>query len=233
MYAIDRQAIKEAVWLKSLSTLAASPLPSGYVGHTPVEMPLYDPERARALLSKTGHSELELDADFISEAFEYPQIMALVQTQLNAIGVELPLVPVKNAVYHERIQANQNAIVLNAATRLPHADVMLSAYYHSSQAPKPRLGQKGTNFSHYYGIDDLLAEARQAPSDDERNQLYHEAQKLLMRDAVVLPLAVVPDMSLRNPKRVLTPFDPELGESAVHYFYNYPERFELVRQAYP
>lgn len=233
MYAIDRNAIKEAVWLKDMAMLAVSPVPPGYVGHTPVEILPHDPERARALLTKAGHSGLFLQAHFISEAFEYPKIMALVQQQLNAVGIELPLVPVKNAIYHERIQANQNAIVLHNAARLPHADVMLSLFYHSSQAPNPRLGQTGTNFSHYRDMDDLLEQARQTANDDDREKLYHEAQQRLMRDAVVLPIVIVPDMSLRNPKRVRSPFDPEMGEAALHYFYNYPELFELVRQSYP
>jgi ABC-type transport system substrate-binding protein len=131
--------------------------------------------------------------------------------------------------YHERIRANANGIVLYGAARITHGDVMLGLFYHSSQIPGPASSGQGTNFAHYRGIDDLLDTALHTANRDDREALYHQAQQRLMDDAVVLPLTVVPDMSVRNPKRVRTPFDPDLGESALHYFYNYPERFELLR----
>lgn len=229
MSAIDRQAIGAAVWGDDLSMLATSPLPPGYVGHTPVEIPAYDPKRTQAFLSKSGRTELSLHADYVSEALPQAQIMALVQAQLAAVGIKLPLLTVAHATYHERIRDNLNAMVLYGATRITHADVMLGLFYHSSQAPDPRSGNHGTNFAHYRGIDHFLEAARQSRHDSDRLAFYHQAQERLMRDAVVLPIAVVPDMSVRNPKRVRSPFDPELGEFALHYFYNYPERFELIK----
>jgi hypothetical protein len=35
-------------------------------------------------------------------------------------------------------------------------------------------------------------------------------------------------MSARNPKRVSTPFDPDYGEFALHYFYNFPETLKII-----
>jgi hypothetical protein len=49
-----------------------------------------------------------------------------------------------------------------------------------------------------------------------------------MRDAVCLPLNEVPNEWARNPKRVSTPFDPEYGEDALHFTYNYPELLKLL-----
>ncbi len=227
MSAIDRKAIIEAVVLENLSTLATSPLPSGHFGHIPVEIPTYDPERAKAFLSRSGHTPLSLPPQYISESFEYSQMMVLMQKQLEAVGINMPLRPVPHAAYTDGISDDRNAIVLVGFTRITDGDVVLGLFYHSSQRPNPRVGKKGMNFSHYEGIDDLLADARRATNDDDRAKLFHEAQKRLMRDAVVLPIAVVPDMSLRNSKRVRSPFPPELGEFALHYFYNYPELFEL------
>jgi len=43
----------------------------------------------------------------------------------------------------------------------------------------------------------------------KRAALYQEAQRRIMRDAVCLPLADVPNIWARNPKRVSTPFSPE------------------------
>ena len=77
-------------------------------------------------------------------------------------------------------------------------------------------------------IDDLLAQGRQERDPRKRAAIYNEAQKRLMRDAVVLPLSEVPNEWARNPKRVSTPFDPDYGEDALHFSYNYPELLKLL-----
>lgn len=228
MSAIDRKAIQETLWLQDLSTLARSPLPQSYIGHTPVKIPPYDPEGAKTILSKTLDGPYVLETHVISRASEYHQIMLLVQKQLAAVGIHVPLVVVDHSTYHERIRANVNRMVLYVATCITHGNVMLGVFYHSSQIPGSPSGARGTNFSHYQGIDNLLEQALYTTNDDDREKLHHQAQQRLMNDAVVLPLVVVPDISVRNPKRIRTPFDPELGESALHYFYNYPERLELI-----
>lgn len=228
MSAIDRKAIQKALWLKGLSRLATSPLPRGYVGHMPVEIPPYDPENTKAILSRI-HLHPSLDVHVISQEPTYYQIMTLVQKQLEAVDIHLPLVAVEHAVYHERIRANVNGMVLYAAARITHGDVMLGQFYHSSQIPGSHSKTQGTNFSHYHGIDHLLEQALQTTNIADREAFYHQAQQRLMDDAVVLPLLMVPNTSVRHPKRLHTPFDPELGESALYYFYNYPERLELLR----
>ena len=38
----------------------------------------------------------------------------------------------------------------------------------------------------------------------------------------------VPSLQPRNPKRIQAPFDPEYGEFAVHYTYNYPEMLKIL-----
>ena len=229
MSAIDRKAIQTASWLEELSTLATSPLPRGYVGHMAVEIPPYDPDNAKALLSQAIHIHPSLDTHVISQNPTYHQTMALVQKQLEAVGIHLPLVVVDHEAYHEHIRANANGMVLYGAARITHGHVMLGQFYHSSQIPSAHSNAQGTNFSHYRDLDSLLDHALQSQSPENRDAFYHQAQQRLIADAVVLPLVVVPDTSVRNPKHVHTPFDPERGESALHYFYNYPERFELLR----
>jgi hypothetical protein len=49
-----------------------------------------------------------------------------------------------------------------------------------------------------------------------------------MRDAICLPIVDTPSLGPRHPKRVETPFDPEYGEFALHYTYNYPEMLKIL-----
>jgi peptide/nickel transport system substrate-binding protein len=229
MHAINRQAIKETLYPGSLATLATSPLPPGYFGHMPVEMPEYNPDLAKKLLAEAGHPKgFTVQDYFISQSFFYPKVMVLVQEQLKQIGINVEIQPVEHPTYHENIRKNLNPFVLYGGTRLTDGDVWFGLFFHSSQIPDPATGNKGTNFAHYTGIDDLLTQARQEHDQEKRAKLYHEAQHRIMRDAICLPLVDVPSMWARNPKRVSTPFSPDYGEFALHYTYNYPEMLKIL-----
>ncbi|GIX46763.1 MAG: ABC transporter substrate-binding protein [Candidatus Tectimicrobiota bacterium] len=230
MHAIDRQAIVDTLWPGGLANLAISPVPPGYFGHIPVEMPEYNPELAKKLLAEAGYPNgFKVENYFITKSFAYPKIMVLVQEQLKKVGIDVQLQLVEHPTYHRNIRKNLNPFVLYGGTRLTDADVWLHLFFHSGEAPDPETGNMGTNFAHYNGIDDLLAQGRQTRDPEKRAKLYHEAQRRIMRDAVCLPIVDVPNMSARNPKRVKSPFDPEYGEFALHYFYNYPEMLTLVQ----
>jgi peptide/nickel transport system substrate-binding protein len=229
MHAIDRQAIVDTLWPDGLGTVASSPLPPGYFGHLAVEIPAYDPELARQLLAEAGYpGGLTIHDYFITKSYGYPKIMTMVQEQLKRVGVDVQLQLIEHPTYHRNIRNNLNPFVLYGGTRLTDGDVMLSLFFHSDEAPDPATGNKGTNFAHYRGIDDLLEEGRRTRDSEQRAALYHEAQRRIMDDAVCLPIADIPSRSARNPARVSTPFDPELGEYALHYFYNYPEMLAVV-----
>lgn len=229
MHAINRQAIKETLYPGSLATLATSPLPPGYFGHMPVEMPEYNSDLAKKLLAEAGHPKgFTVQDYFISQSFFYPKVMVLVQEQLKQVGINVEIQPVEHPTYHENIRKNLNPFVLYGGTRLTDGDVWFGLFFHSSQIPDPATGNKGTNFAHYTGIDDLLTQARQEHDQEKRAKLYHEAQHRIMRDAICLPLVDVPSMWARNPKRVSTPFSPDYGEFALHYTYNYPEMLKIL-----
>ena len=229
MHAIDRRAIVDTLWPDGLGMVASSPLPPGYFGHLSVEMPAYDPETARQLLAEAGYPDgLTIDNYFITKSYGYPKIMIMVQEQLKRVGVDLNLQLVEHPTYHRNIRNNLNPFVLYGGTRLTDGDVMLGLFFHSGEAPDPATGNKGTNFAHYRGIDDLLEEGRRTRDSEKRAALYHEAQRRIMRDAVCLPIVDIPSRSIRHPARVSTPFDPTFGEYAIHNFYTYPELFDVV-----
>jgi peptide/nickel transport system substrate-binding protein len=229
MHAIDRQAIKDTLYPGELATLADSPLPPGYFGHIAVEMPEYNPGLVKRLLAEAGHPNGFTIANyFISKSFFYPKVMVLVQEQLRKVGIDVNVQLVEHATYHENIRKNLDPFVLYGGTRLTDGDVWFGLFFDSSQIPDPATGNKGTNFAHYKGIDDLIAQGRRERDQHKRAELYHEAQRRIMRDAVCLPLQDVPNIWARNPKRVSTPFSPDYGEFALHYSYNYPEMLKIL-----
>src|ERR687888_1712435 len=229
IHAIDRQAIKDTLYPGSLAQLADSPLPPGYFGHTPVAMPEYDPEKAKKLLAEAGHPNgFAIKDYFISKSFSFPKVMTLVQEQLKKVGINVEMQLVEHPTYHENIRKNLNPFVLYGGTRLPDGDVWLSLFFYSKEIPDPATGNKGTNFAHFTGIDDLLEQGRRERDQEKRAQLYHEAQRRIMREAICVPIVDVPFLQPRNPKRVQAPFDPEYGEFSLHFNYNYPEMLHIL-----
>src|SRR5207249_11140558 len=128
---------------------------------------------------------------FMSKSFAFPKTMTLAQEQLRKVGIVVEMQLVEHATYHDSIRKNLDPFVLFGGVRLPDADPWLSLFFHSSEIPDPATGNKGTNFAHYRGIDDLLAEVRQERDPMKRAALYHVAHRRIMRDAVCLPLNAV------------------------------------------
>jgi peptide/nickel transport system substrate-binding protein len=229
MHAIDRKAIKETMYPGDLAKLASSCVPPGYFGHVPMKFPEYNPELARKLLAEAGHPNgFTIKNYFISKSFFYPKVMTLAQEQLKKVGITVELQVVEHATFHENIRKNLDPFVLYGGTRITDADAWLSLFFESSEIPDPATGNKGTNFAHYKGMDDLLAAGRVERDVKKRAAIYAETQKRLERDLVCLPLQDVPNQWARNPKRVSAPFDPNYGEFSLHYSYNYPEMLKVL-----
>ena len=229
MHAIDRKAIKETMYPGGLALLATSCIPPGYFGHVPMTFPEYNPSLAKKLLAEAGHPNgFTIKPYFISKSFFYPKVMTLAQEQLKQVGINVELQVVEHATYHENIRKNLNPFVLYGGTRITDADPWLSLFFESSEIPDPATGNKGTNFAHYRGMDDLLTAGRVERDQKKRAAIYAETQKRMERDLVCLPISDVPNQWPRNPKRVSTPFDPEYGEFSLHYSYNYPELLKII-----
>ena len=148
-------------------------MPRGYFGHTPVELPEYNPELARKLLAEAGYPNgFTVKPYFMSKSFSFPKVMTLAQEQLRKVGIVVEVQLVEHATYHENIRKNLNPFVLFGGTRLPDADPWLSLFFHSSEIPDPATGNKGSNFAHYRGIDDLLLQGRQERDPKKRILIY-------------------------------------------------------------
>jgi peptide/nickel transport system substrate-binding protein len=229
MHAIDRKAIKETMYPGGLALLATSCIPPGYFGHVPMKFPEHNPELAKKLLAEAGHPNgFTIKNYFISKSFFYPKVLTLAQEQLKKVGINVELQVVEHATFHENIRKNLNPFVLYGGTRITDADPWLSLFFDSREIPDPATGNKGSNFAHYRGMDDLLAAGRLERDQKKRAAIYAETQKRLERDLVCLPISDVPNQWARNPKRVQAPFDPEYGEFSLHYSYNYPEMLKVL-----
>src|SRR5690606_7920037 len=92
-------------------------------------------------------------------------------------------------------------LIIYGGVRLPVADSLLTEFYHSASIVGTPTAI--TNFSHYGsvipGIDELIEEARVTMDRERQLELYAEAQRRIMEDLPVLPLAHYRQALVRQP----------------------------------
>ena len=192
-----RQAICHAINLEELMKFLGpdvteklvSPIPMNYLGGTD-QVPRYEfnPEKAKKLMADAGYPKgLDLSM-VITEMSDYRRPMEQVQEQLRRVGINLKMDVIAHSAFHEQIRKDANPLVLYVCARFPTADPMLTQFYYS----KSIVGTPTaiTNFSHYNKIDDLIEKARVETDIKKQRELWVEAQKKIIGDAVAFPLCI-------------------------------------------
>jgi peptide/nickel transport system substrate-binding protein len=166
-----------------------SPIPMNYLGGTDM-VPRYEfnPEKAKKLLAEAGYPKgLDLSM-VITEMSDYRRPMEQVQEQLRRVGINLKMDVITHTAFHEQIRKDVNPLVLYVCARFPTADPLLTQFYYS----KSIVGTPTaiTNFSHYNKIDDLIEKARVEIDTKKQKELWAEAQRKILEEAVALPLCI-------------------------------------------
>lgn len=189
-----RKAIAHAVNREALVTFfgetanrpAKSIVPIGYLGHADMDLPAYDPSKARELLADAGYPN-GITIEAIQSTFPpLMNIMEIVQEQLRDVSINLELVPVDHATWHGQIRQDLSQVVLYQAARFPVADSYLSQFYHSSSTVGTPDGI--TNFSHCAAADDKIERARMESDESQQLALWTEAQRQIVDEMCGIPL---------------------------------------------
>jgi peptide/nickel transport system substrate-binding protein len=173
---------------KDLAKPEYSALAEGYVGHTSDVMKYpYDPARAKALLAEAGLPNGFTMSVNMSNSNIYLPPIQVIQEQWKKVGVNVDIKVVDHPTYHRLIREDANPVVLYGAFRYPMTGQLYFDQFYNGAAiiGKPTAI---TNFTHYSGVDDLLAKASFNPNSAEQIRLWGEAQKKIAQDAVSIPL---------------------------------------------
>lgn len=188
-YAIDKQAIADALYA-GYATTAKNPLPPSYLGYNDgVEGYEYNPDRARELLEEAGHAEgLEIELMISPTARPYmpdPETVAqIVQENLSEVGIELTITSHEWAPYLELTEQGEHQMyILGWSGTNGDPDYFLSSLLHSSN-----IGSSNNTFYENSEVDDLLNQAKRAVDQDERADLYMQAQELISEDSPMVTL---------------------------------------------
>ncbi|MCD1636473.1 polyamine ABC transporter substrate-binding protein [Martelella mediterranea] len=192
-HAISRDAVVAAIGPATATPLLA-PFPGEYLpgGLTNDEVVAdglnydYDPEKARELLAEAGYPDGITLKVIHTELSVMLRPMENIQAQLRDAGINLDLQVVDHATYHSLIRDDASQVVHYMAWR-PNADVFLTRFYDSASDISDG-SSPDTNFSHYSGVDDLIAEARNTVDTQEQAALWKQASEQILRDLPAIPV---------------------------------------------
>jgi peptide/nickel transport system substrate-binding protein len=193
LYATNREAIIDAIFQR-FSNIAWGPLSANTAFYSPEVVGSYafDPSQAQALLTDAGYQDndsngyldfggVDIEVDLIVPPWGLiPQVAQLLQDQWRTVGVRANLnqVPSRGLLI-EQVQTG---------------DYNLVAYYDFGVDPSflSRFFSTGgtNNWSGFSDstLDDLLFEAERQSDPAVRASLYAQAQRIIMTQALILPI---------------------------------------------
>src|SRR5690625_75449 len=209
--AIDNEPIIEGV-TDGVALPAAGPLAPTVFGYsdelTPIEQ---DVEEASELLAEAGYED-GFTATIATNDRTTSDIAEIIQSQLNEIGIELDIEMMETGAYLEQTANGETDMHVGSwGTVTLDADYGLYPMFHSENAGAP--GNR--SFFSNEEVDDLLEQARQTTDDEERLELYEEAQQIIIDEAPIVPIYhSILLAGLRD---------------EVNGFYQYPSSFPFLR----
>ena len=191
-HAINKKAIIDSVY-NGYAVEAKNPLPPTSWGYNE-SVPAYDysPEKAKALLKEAG-----LASGFETTLFAMPvprnympdgrKAAESIQSDLAKVGIKINIVSYDWATYLKMVSNGEHELaILGWSGDIGDPDNFLYTLLDKDNANKP-----GTNRSFYKGeeLHQVLAKAQEITDQKGREKLYLEAQKIIMRDVPMIPLA--------------------------------------------
>ncbi len=194
-YAVDKETIVKNVF-KGFSPVAHGPLNASTPGYDESLKGLYpyDPAQAETMLEEAGWVDedgdgvrekngqrLQLEAYLMGWGF-MPEVMQFMQAQFKAVGVEMNTQLVAYpAALEAASQGKHHLIPFTLSSSDPD---ILRTFFHSENA------DGGFNWARVRDpdLDRLLEEGARTLDPDKRLALYAQAQKIIMEQALIIPI---------------------------------------------
>jgi len=193
-HAVNKEEILETA-LGGIGQVAVSPLAATLPGFDPsVEAYAldYDPERTAALLAEAGFTQgpdgtwaadgVPLEVTLLTSTRPPNQAIATVlQSQYKAVGIPVEIQTLDSGAAMDAATAGNYDLLL---WRYDWNDADVLRVYLSTS----RIGRTNRNFYSNPELDRILDEAARELDDERRNELYLEAQQIILTDAPWQPL---------------------------------------------
>ena len=199
IYAIDAESIVEHV-IEGTGVVAVAPWsPAMIFGVKPgLQLPGYDPEKSKALLAEAGWTDTDgdgvLDKDgkpfkitlIVHNIPPWRAVAEAVQAQLSDVGIALEIVELERGAYFKVLREKDFDMIGISGIGLPTNDpyMHISFFYHSrydfkvgEEAPNPSLINNPV-------LDDLIEKTVSTVDPEERKEIYHRIQEIIVDEAV-------------------------------------------------
>ncbi|CAN5180299.1 ABC transporter substrate-binding protein [soil metagenome] len=188
-----RQAVNYAIDKKKLilymRNSLGTPAESGFV---PMGLPafngkelqgyIYNPLKALELLNQIGYNAASPQIKLITVPV-YADIGSFIVNQLRQVGIKVQLEVIQKSLLLEQTSKSQALFFRGSwIADYPDAENYLSVFYSKNPAPPNYTRYKNVEFDNKY--EQALAEKNEL----KRNELYREADRIMMKDAPVVPL---------------------------------------------
>lgn len=200
--AIDRKKIVNELFAGTKSPLQTI-VPSGVPGHLeePGIYAIYDVKKAQQILEKSGYpGGKDEDGDpltitiNINQESSHEKIAELIQDDLAKIGIKAVISnPEWMTFLEETAHGNAGFFRMGWMADYPLQDNFLMPLFYSENIPDQKNAWSGDNMCRYRNkeVDALLFKARSEKELAKRQGDYAQAEKLVLDDAVVIPLFAV------------------------------------------
>ncbi len=180
-FAIDREKIRATVF-ESRGLLASGPIPP-LLRQSMIprqQYYAYNPTRARELLRESGYPQgfpLKVTITALSETLD---IVEVIQQYLREVGIHVSILQLEWSSFKQAVSRGEaEAFWLSWWADYPDVENFLYPLFHSSN------WGAGGNRSFYKNlqVDRLIEKAQQESDEATRNQLYHQAEGLIIKEA--------------------------------------------------
>ncbi len=179
-HAFDSEAVLEGVYNGS-GTPAEAPLAPGVLGYSEdLEGLDYNMERAQELLNEAGVEDLTINLMVNDDNPERVDVALWLQESLSTLGITVNVEQVEWGAYLAATgEGEHDMYILGWSNSTGDPDNGISPLFHSDN-----IGDTGNrSFYNNPELDSILDEARQSTEESEREQLYMDAQQILVDEA--------------------------------------------------
>ena len=188
-HAIDTQSVVDALYA-GYATPSVNLIPPNYLGHNDeLEGYAYDPQTAKDLLAEAGYEDgFEIDLWVMPVSRPYmpdpEKVAEIVQHNLAEIGVTTNIVREEWAPYLERTSNGEHELfLLGWSGSNGDPDYFFGSLLHGDS-----IGGENRTYWENEEVNDLLDRAQLSADQDERAQLYKEAQVIIHEEAPMVNL---------------------------------------------
>jgi ABC-type oligopeptide transport system substrate-binding subunit len=191
-YCVDQVELVAASWGGVQQPATGGVVPPGIPGHSPAIGLPYDPEAGRALLAAAGVEGLRIRLAATADFGQTPAFLQRCWQEQLGIQVELVTDIDVDTVFNDFAVGAFDALLIGWDMESPDPLTILGDVFHSASELN-LFGWRNTAF------DALIDTARAAGDSQETYVACHEADRILMHDAAIIPLYYPRSVALLRP----------------------------------